>query len=232
MRSFALSLSTCLIAAPALASLLTGCSDDSPSDDGTPAGAPNGGTAGLAGAAGNGGSTGGTAGAQGGSSAVAGGGGVTAGTGGTTGAPPTWGIEARPTGQTCLPPATTSAQPMLLSESGCVDPADPTKPAPTLLPYAVASPLWSDNAEKHRFIALPDGMNIHVRNCTATPDECEAPEQGGTGQDDGDWDFPVGTVFMKTFALAGKLIETRLLVRKGEFDWWGFSYRWLDDQSD
>ncbi|HEY3495744.1 MAG TPA: hypothetical protein VGK73_13695, partial [Polyangiaceae bacterium] len=47
-----------------------------------------------------------------------------------------------------------------------------------------------------------------------------------------DWDFPVGTVFMKTFALAGKLIETRLLVRKGEFDWWGFSYRWLDDQSD
>jgi uncharacterized repeat protein (TIGR03806 family) len=143
-----------------------------------------------------------------------------------------WGIEARPTGQTCVPPATTSAQPPLLSESGCADPADPTKPAATLLPYGIASPLWSDHAEKQRFIALPDGATIHVRNCAATPAECEAPERGGTGQDDGDWDFPAGTVFVKSFALAGKLIETRLLMRKGEFDWWGFSYRWRDDQSD
>jgi uncharacterized repeat protein (TIGR03806 family) len=113
-----------------------------------------------------------------------------------------------------------------------VDPADPTKPARTLLPYSVVSPLWSDEAEKHRFMALPEGTSIHVRNCASTPDECEAPEQGGTGQGDGDWDFPVGTVLVKNFILVGKLIETRLLMRKGEFDWWGFSYRWRDDQSD
>jgi uncharacterized repeat protein (TIGR03806 family) len=96
----------------------------------------------------------------------------------------------------------------------------------------VSSPLWSDAADKTRFIALPDGGSIHVRDCTSAPDECLAPEQGGTGQDDGDWDFPVGTVFVKTFAFLGKMVETRLLVRRGEFDWWGFSYQWRDDQSD
>jgi uncharacterized repeat protein (TIGR03806 family) len=180
------------------------------------------------GGAGDGGSTAGSAGSAG-SSAGAGASGAS-GTGGS--GSPTWGIETRPTGQTCVTPETTSAQPMLLSESGCVDPADPTKPAATLLPYDVASPLWSDNAEKHRFIALPDGMNIHVRNCTTTPAECDPPEDGGTGQDDGDWDFPIGTVLVKTFSLGGKLVETRLLMRKREFDWWGFSYRWREDQSD
>jgi uncharacterized repeat protein (TIGR03806 family) len=145
---------------------------------------------------------------------------------------PEWGIETRPTGQTCVPPATTGAQAPLLSASGCVDPADPKKAAATLMPYGVASPLWSDGAEKHRYLALPDEATVHVRNCTDTPSECDAPEDGGTGQDDGDWDVPVGTVLMKTFALEGRLIETRLLMRKGNFDWWGFSYRWRDDQSD
>jgi uncharacterized repeat protein (TIGR03806 family) len=131
-----------------------------------------------------------------------------------------------------VPPATASAQAALLSESGCVEPGDPTKAAQTLLPYGVASPLWSDNAEKERFVALPDGATIDVRDCSGIPAECEPPERGGTGQDDGDWDLPVGTVLVKTFALAGKRVETRLLMRKGEFDWWGFSYRWRDDQSD
>lgn len=155
-----------------------------------------------------------------------------AGSGGNAGTLPEWGIETRPIGQTCVPPATTSAQAGLLSASGCVEPADAKKPAATLMPYGVASPLWSDSAEKHRYIALPDDTVVHVRDCSSTPSECDAPEDGGTGQDDGDWDFPIGTVFMKTFALEGKLIETRLLMRKGEFDWWGFSYRWRDDQSD
>lgn len=196
------------------------------------AGSPGAGTGGSAGSSAAGG-TAGTGGLAGSGTSGAGNGGAAGGMAGAGGsAAPMWGIETRPTGQTCLPPASMSAQPALLSATGCVDPMNPTRPAATLLPYGVASPLWSDAAEKARFVALPDGGTIHVRNCTTTPDECLAPEQGGTGQSDGDWDFPIGTVFMKTFAFEGKLIETRLLVRKGEFDWWGFSYQWRDDQSD
>jgi len=205
------------------------------SGSGTGGGSGSGGTAGSTGGAGAGGATagagsGGTSGAGEGGS-MAGGGAGGAGTAGQAGTPE-WGIPARPTGQTCVPPTSEAMQPALLSMSGCVDPTNPTLPAATLIPYGVASPLWSDGAEKGRFIALPDAATIHVRNCMQTPAECMAPEDGGTGQDDGDWDFPVGTVFMKTFAFLGKLVETRLLIRRGEFDWWGFSYQWRDDQTD
>ncbi len=132
----------------------------------------------------------------------------------------------------CVRPATESAMPALLSMTGCVDPANPTLPAATMIPYTVSSPLWSDGAAKQRYFALPDGATIHVKNCELEPETCAAPDQGGTYEDEGDWDFPVGSVLMKTFALGERLVETRLLVRVGEFDWWGFSYEWLPDQSD
>jgi len=198
-------------------------------------GGTSGGTAGSSGDAGTGGASagagnGGTSGAGAGTGGAAAGAGAGGGAG--SGGVPEWGIPARPTGQTCVPPTSEAMQPALLSMSGCVDPANPTLPAATLIPYGVASPLWSDGADKERFIALPDTAMIHVRNCTQTPAECLAPEDGGTGQDEGDWDFPVGTVFMKTFAFLGKMVETRLLIRRGEFDWWGFSYQWRDDQTD
>jgi uncharacterized repeat protein (TIGR03806 family) len=122
--------------------------------------------------------------------------------------------------------------PALLSATGCVDPSDPTKPAPTLIPYTVASPLWSDGAAKGRYFALPDDATIHVKDCALEPETCMPPDQGGTYEDEGDWDFPVGSVLMKTFSLDDRLVETRLLVRVGDFDWWGFSYEWLPDQSD
>lgn len=190
------------------------------------------GSAGDAGTSGSGTSGSGAAGTSGtaGSAGDAGSAG-TSGTAGSSGAP-TWGIEARPTGQTCLRPATESAMPALLSATGCVDPSDPTRPAATMIPYTVASPLWSDGAAKGRYFALPDGATIHVKNCETEPDQCAPPEEGGTYEDEGDWDFPVGSVLMKTFSLGERLIETRLLVRVGDFDWWGFSYEWLPDQSD
>jgi hypothetical protein len=55
---------------------------------------------------------------------------------------------------------------------------------------------------------------------------------GGTYLDEGDWTFPIGTVFVKTFAFGGRLVETRLLVRAGQDDYWGFSYQWREDQTD
>jgi len=159
-------------------------------------------------------------------------GGTASGGSSGTGAAPTWGIETRPTGQTCLPPASQSGAAMLLSATGCVDPTDPKRPAATLIPYGVSTPLWSDAAAKGRYFALPDATTIDVKDCTREPDSCMPVEQGGTYEDEGDWTFPIGTVFMKTFAFGEKLVETRLLVRAGEFDFWGYSYQWRDDQTD
>jgi uncharacterized repeat protein (TIGR03806 family) len=167
------------------------------------------------------------------------GGAGTAGTAGTGnagssggGAAPMWGLETRPTGQTCLPPASQSAAAIRLSATGCVDPADPKRPGATLIPYSVSSPLWSDAAEKQRFFALPDGATIDVKDCARDPAPCAPVDMGGNDLDEGDWTFPVGTVFVKTFAFGGRLVETRLLVRAGEGDYWGFSYQWREDQTD
>lgn len=103
--------------------------------------------------------------------------------------------------------------PQTLSETGCVDPFDPRQPAPGVIPYAINSPFWSDGAQKWRGLAVPDGHAIHV-------------------DASGAWQFPIGSVLIKTFALGGTPIETRLLVRHADGDWAGYSYQWRNDGSE
>ncbi|HEX4422367.1 MAG TPA: PQQ-dependent sugar dehydrogenase [Kofleriaceae bacterium] len=103
--------------------------------------------------------------------------------------------------------------PQHLSETGCVDPADPTKPAAGLIPYDVNSPLWSDGAQKERYFAIPDGQTINI-----TADQ--------------DFDLPIGSVAMKTFSVDGKRIETRLFMRHDDGGWAGYTYEWDDDGKD
>ena len=89
------------------------------------------------------------------------------------------------------------------------------RPAAGLVPYGVNAPFWSDGATKERFLAVPDGTTITV----------------GAGAE-GHLELPNGSVLVKTFSLAGKRIETRLLVHHDDGGWAGYSYEWLDDQSD
>jgi uncharacterized repeat protein (TIGR03806 family) len=103
--------------------------------------------------------------------------------------------------------------PQLLSQTGCVDPGDPTRPAPGLIPYDVAAPLWSDGADKQRYLAIPDGKTIAI-----TPDD--------------DWDLPIGSVAMKTFSVGGKRVETRLFMRHDDGGWAGYTYEWNDAGKD
>jgi uncharacterized repeat protein (TIGR03806 family) len=103
--------------------------------------------------------------------------------------------------------------PKTLKATGCVDPNDATKPAPGLVPYDLVSPLWSDGADKQRFIAIPDGTTITIKP-------------------DGDWDFPNRTVLVKNFSVAGKRVETRLFMRHDDGGWAGYSYEWNDAQTD
>ncbi len=103
--------------------------------------------------------------------------------------------------------------PRKLSETGCVDLANPRQAAPGLIPYDVNAPLWSDGAEKERYLGLPDGERIRVG-------------------EDGDWELPIGTVLMKTFLLSGKRVETRLFMRHADGGWGGYSYEWDEAQTD
>lgn len=103
--------------------------------------------------------------------------------------------------------------PKLLSQTGCVDSANPKVVSSGLIPYDVISPLWSDGAEKHRWIGLPDGQTITLKS-------------------DGDFEFPNGTVLVKEFRLGGKRIETRLFMKHDDGEWGGYSYEWNDAETD
>jgi uncharacterized repeat protein (TIGR03806 family) len=109
--------------------------------------------------------------------------------------------------------APSGAVPTKLSDTGCVDPADPQQPAAGLIPYAINAPFWSDGATKDRWLALPDSQGIAVAT-------------------DGDFQFPNRSVLMKTFRLGARLIETRLLMRHPDGNWGGFTYEWNAQQTD
>nr|MBA3504051.1 PQQ-dependent sugar dehydrogenase [Deltaproteobacteria bacterium] len=103
--------------------------------------------------------------------------------------------------------------PQKLSQTGCVDPGDPKSAASGVIPYDVVSPLWSDGADKTRFLAIPDNTTITVEM-------------------DGDWTLPIGSVLVKTFADGNRRIETRLFMRHDDGLWGGYTYEWDDDGKD
>lgn len=106
-----------------------------------------------------------------------------------------------------------SAFPQQLSETGCVDPADPAQALAGVHPYEVQVQLWSDGADKERFMALPDGATIDVAA-------------------NGDFHFPPGAVFIKHFKYGEHYHETRLMMRHDDGEWAGYSYEWNEAQTD
>lgn len=109
--------------------------------------------------------------------------------------------------------AGTGGFPMLLSETGCFKPDAPTQVVDAAIPFTVAVPLWSDGADKARFVALPDGETMEVAA-------------------DGDLTLPVGAVTIKNFSWQGQLFETRFFVRHNDGSYYGYSYEWNDAQTE
>lgn len=100
----------------------------------------------------------------------------------------------------------TADPPAWLSETGCFEGAS-LMPASTLIAYEVQAPLWSDGAEKHRYVTMPDGAAFEV------------DAQGRLL-------LPPGGVLIKEFAVEGRRLETRFLSRDLEGQWHFATYAW------
>lgn len=118
--------------------------------------------------------------------------------------------------------------PALLSQVGAFTNLATLAPAPGLIPYTVNTPLWSDGANKYRWIALPNDGSFNT------------PAEKITFSPTNEWTFPPGTVFVKHFELpandtnpaAAYRLETRFLVRDQNSGVYGVTYKWRTDGSD
>ena len=120
-----------------------------------------------------------------------------------------------------MPPRADGAIPKRLSQTGAFKNTGELLLADGLVPYDLIVPFWSDGAEKSRFVSVPENQAIKF-----------SPT--------GEWVFPRGTVFVKSFFLAtneldpGSLrrLETRLLVCEETGVVYGVVYKWRADDSD
>lgn len=100
-------------------------------------------------------------------------------------------------------------------------PLSDLQPASNVFPYEVNAPLFSDYAEKARFIYLPAGTKMQYRA-------------------DASFDYPEGAVIIKNFfywnnvalpELGRRIIETRLLLKDAK-GWKAIEYVWNTEQTD
>lgn len=94
-------------------------------------------------------------------------------------------------------------------------------PGEGVIPYDVNTPLFSNYAEKSRFVKFPQGTSVAYNDTEA-------------------FDFPEGTILIKNFYYPNdfrkpekgrKILETRLLVNEPD-GWMAYPYIWNEDQTD
>ena len=95
------------------------------------------------------------------------------------------------------------------------------QPGAGVVPYRLNTPLFSDHAEKLRFLRLPAGATVPFNDSAV-------------------FDFPVGTALVKTFyypndfrnpSKGRRLMETRVLIRE-ESGWKALPYVWDGGETD
>jgi len=133
-----------------------------------------------------------------------------------------YGIESRviPDAYLRMPHRADGKMPLLLSQTGAFKDARALVYADGLIPYDLIVPFWSDGAVKSRWVAVPNAKVTFSKS--------------------GEWQFPKGTVFVKTFELPAsakspqdkRRLETRLLVLDEDGGVYGVDYKWRADNSD
>lgn len=150
-------------------------------------------------------------GSVGGDGGTAGAGGMTADGGGGSGG------QGGTAGQGgCAPSLPTDSEPPeTLSATGLYEDIGSKQHPDHVQPFAPAHELWSDDADKQRWIYIP---------------ECEQI----TTSDMNDWSLPVGTRMWKEFRVGGARIETRLIERTGAgpHDFIFAAYLWDDGETE
>ncbi len=118
-----------------------------------------------------------------------------------------------------MPPSADGTMPRLLSQTGVFTDTAHMVPSPGLIPYELVAAFWSDGAAKLRWASIPTGT------IQFSPT--------------GEWRFPAGSIFVKTFELPvdaanpkKRRLETRLLVRDRAGGVYGVDYKWRADNSD
>ncbi|MFN4038971.1 MAG: SO2930 family diheme c-type cytochrome [Erythrobacter sp.] len=106
--------------------------------------------------------------------------------------------------------------PRTLGEFGFFTDSAGRQPAARVTPYELNVPLWSDGADKLRYIYLPEGTEL-------------------VADGEGLLQFPVGAAIIKSFAFGTgtdqRLIETRVLLHRAD-GWVALPYRWNADQTE
>ena len=107
------------------------------------------------------------------------------------------------------------------------DPADPTGASHgRSLPFELNTILFSDYASKDRYVFLPPGANARYQSRATTGSFRET------------FDFPVGTVLVKSFSFKHEgngtedIVETRLLIKRQKssgVEWVGLPYVWTGE---
>lgn len=99
--------------------------------------------------------------------------------------------------------------PQHLSDTGLYADVQSGELAPGVRPYTPQFSLWTDGAEKRRWVYLPPGSRIDTTNMD-------------------DWSFPQGTKFWKEFSRDGVRAETRMFEKRGPGarDWQAIAYVW------
>ncbi|PSR11146.1 MAG: hypothetical protein C7N36_18045, partial [Bacteroidetes bacterium] len=105
-------------------------------------------------------------------------------------------------------------------------------PRPGLIPYELNVPFWSDGALKFRYLAVPndeDNNGIH-----------DQPDEKIIFSENGEWQFPKGTVLVKHFELpidennpvVTRRLETRFVVHGDDGTYYYLTYKWRADGTD
>ncbi len=117
-------------------------------------------------------------------------------------------------------PLVDDAAPQLLSETRLFADMASLEPSEHLRGYSVVQSLWSDGADKQRWMYLPAGEHIAV-------------------SEDGAFAFPEGAIFVKHFEFAldagaperKRRLETRVTVKTDDH-LYGMTYKWREDGTD
>jgi putative heme-binding domain-containing protein len=124
-----------------------------------------------------------------------------------------------------------AAFPRKLSDTGLFASVKNHEPAPGVLPFSINAEQWNDHASAERWVALPGESTVRLYDA-----EIPVPD---TPYFKGTLFFPQDAVLVRTLSLemergqpqSRRRIETQIL-HYDDGDWYGYSYRWNDDQTD